>query len=118
MTFEEFYKKPLDPVKKRGPHHLKLGRGLNTDRNKLNIVAKMHELDPTEHPLLRKLKGLTSGREFIHNVADAQQIAGRFGIDLSAVKAGEPKILGNKTGIKIHFDVPRNVFVLTKHGRK
>lgn len=117
MTFEDFYKKPLEPEKKRGPHHLKLGRGLNTDRKSLNVVAKMNELDPTEHPALRKLKGLTSGREFIHNPAEAQSIAGRFGIDLGAVKAGEPKILGNKTGIKMHYDGARNVFVLTKHGR-
>lgn len=116
MTFEDFFNKPnkVDPTKKRGPHHLKLGRGLNTDRKDLGIVAKMHQLDPEEHPLVRRLKSQTRGREFIHNPSDAQKVASKYGINLSAIQRGESKTLGNKTGITMSYDTTSGKYVLTK----
>lgn len=117
MTFEDFYNKPpkdADPTKKRGPHHLKLGRGLNMDRKNPGIVAKMHQIDSDEHPLVRRLKTQNQGREVLHNPSDAHKIASKYGIDLAAVQRGEAKTLGNKTGISINFDSGAKLFILTK----
>lgn len=116
MTFDEFYHKPgkNDPTKKRGPHHLKLSRGLNMNRKDPGIVAKMHQLDSDEHPLVRRLKSQQRGKEFLHNPSDAQKIASKYGIDMAAVQRGESKTLGNKTGISLVYDRTTNKYVLTK----
>lgn len=116
MDFQNFFNTPadVDPTKKRGPHHLNLGRGLNTKRKNPGIVAKMNQIDSTEHPLIRRLKGLTTGKEFIHNPSDAQKIASKYSINLSKIQQGETKTLGNKTGITIHFDPASKKYMLTK----
>jgi hypothetical protein len=114
MTFEDFYKNPADPAKKRGPHHLKLTRGLNTDRKSQNIVAKMHQIDSSEHPLIRKLKSLQTGKEVIHNPRDAQKIAGKYGINLQTMQPGERRDLGNKTSIAIMHDPQTGKYILVK----
>lgn len=114
MTFEDFYKSPDDPANKRGPHHLKLSRGLNMDRKNPGIVAKMNQIDSSEHPLVRRLKSQVHGKEFIHSPADAQKIAAKYGIDMAAVQHGESKILGNKTGISMTFDKASGKYVLVK----
>lgn len=115
MTFEDFYKNDTpDPTKKRGPHHLKLSRGLNTDRKKQNVVAAMHQIDSSEHPLVRKLKSLRNGREVIHNPKDAQKIASKYGINLGTLKPGEKRTLGNKTGISIMQDSASGKYMLVK----
>lgn len=117
MTFEDFYKAPEikdDPTKKRGPHHLKLSRGLNMNRKNPGIVAKMHQIDSDEHPLVRRLKSQTHGKEFIQNPAEAQKIAARYGIDMGAIQRGETKLLGNKTGISMTLDRKSGKYVLVK----
>lgn len=114
MTFKDFYNTPDDPAKKRGPHHLKLSRGLNMNRKNPGIVAKMHQLDSSESPLVRKLKGLQAGREVIHNPREAQKIASKYGIDINIVKSGTPRTLGNKTGITMSFDNTTGKFLLIK----
>jgi hypothetical protein len=116
MDFQNFFNtsSDVDPTKKRGPHHLNLGRGLNTKRKNPGIVARMNQIDSSEHPLIRRLKGIASGKEFIHNPSDAQKIASKYGISLSKVQQGKPRTLGNKTGITIQFDPSSKKYVLTK----